>query len=184
MSKTFVLKIGLGLLVAAILSVFYGLRTENVAAQTKKKKAAVNSKSLCQAREQTIWTCTTTRNKIASVCASRSLTEDRGYVQYRFGTPGKIELEFPKARQDSPRAFKYSRYTRPRVTMLTLKFANNGVVYEIHDDDNSEEKPAVRAASIDIKNSEGKDISSVVCKLPVRGSLMNLETIVPRDEEN
>jgi hypothetical protein len=68
--------------------------------------------------------------------------------------------------------------------MLTLKFANNGVVYEIHDDDNSEEKPAVRAASIDIKNSEGKDISSVVCKLPVRGSLMNLETIVPRDEEN
>ena len=183
MSKTFVLKIVTGLSVLAILSAFYALKTEDVAAQTKKNKTAAKSKSLCQAGEQTIWSCAaTTKNKLASVCASKDLAEDKGYVQYRFGSPGNVELEFPKDRKDSPQKFKYSRYTRPLVTMLTLKFENEGVVYEIHDDDNSEEKPPVRAASIDI--SDGAKESSVVCKLPVSGSLMKLEGIVPRDEEN
>jgi hypothetical protein len=123
-----------------------------------------------------------TKNKTASVCASKDLAEDKGYVQYRFGSPGKIELEFPKDRKDSAQKFKYTRYTRPLVTMLTLKFETGGVVYEIHDDDNSEEKPPVRAASIDV--ADGAKAASVVCKLPVNGSLMKLEGIVPRDEEN
>jgi hypothetical protein len=182
MSKTFYLKIGLSFLSLAILAGFYGLITGRTSAQTKKKTTALKSKSLCQPGEQTIWSCATTRGKTASVCASKDLAEEKGYVQYRFGSPGKIELEFPKERKDSPKKFKYSRYTRPLVTMLTLSFENEGVVYEIHDDDNSEEKPPVRAASIDI--AEGAKESSVVCKLPVSGSLMKLETIVPRDEEN
>ena len=179
MSKTIFLKIGFGLAVFAILLSVYHLKSENVAAQ---KKTAVKSKSLCQSGEQTIWTCATTKNKVASVCASKDLAEDKGYVQYRFGAAGKVELEFPKERKDSAQKFKYSRYTRPLVTMLTLKFENEGVVYEIHDDDNAEEKPPVRAASIDIV--DGAKNSSVACKLPTAGSLMKLETIVPRDEEN
>ena len=177
MTKTFFLKLGFVILVLSAL--FYVLKTEETAAQTKKKTAAAaKSKSLCQSSEQTIWSCTTVKNKIASVCASKDLAEDKGYLQYRFGVPGKIELEYPKERKDSAQKFKYSRYTRPLVTMLTLKFENEGVVYEIHDDDNSEEKPPVRAASIDVADV------SVVCKLPTAGSLMKLEDIVPRDEEN
>jgi len=168
MNKNIYLKIGL--LSLAIVAIF-SLSTENVSAQKK-------AKSLCQASEQTIWSCLTTKNKIASVCASKDLAEDKGYLQYRFGVLGKVELEFPKDRKDSQKAFKYSRYTRPLVTMLTLSFENNGVVYEIHDDDNSEEKPPIRAASIDVADV------SIVCKQPTLGSLMTLEDIVPRDEEN
>jgi hypothetical protein len=172
------LKIGLSLAVLAILSAVYVLKNQTASAQTKKKTTVVKSRSLCQASEQTIWNCTTVKNKIASICASKDLAEDKGYVQYRFGALGEIELEFPKERKDSAQKFKYSRYTRPLVTMLTLKFENNGVVYEIHDDDNNEEKPPVRAASIDVADV------SVVCKQPTGGSLMKLEDIVPRDEEN
>ena len=182
MSKASFLKIVFCLSVSAILSGVYCLQTENAAAQTNKKTAAVKSKSLCQSGEQTIWTCATTGNKVASVCASKDLAEDKGYVQYRFGAPGKIELEYPKERKDSAQKFKYSRYTRPLVTMLTLEFENEGVVYEIHDDDNSEEKPPVRAASIDI--ADGGKNASLVCRLPTTGSLMKLEDIVPRNEEN
>ncbi len=168
MSKNNYLKIGLlSLAVAAI----FGFSSGEISAQKK-------AKSLCQASEQTIWSCLTTKNKIASVCASKDLAEDKGYLQYRFGVLGKVELEFPKSRKDSQKAFKYARYTRPLVTMLTLSFENEGVVYEIHDDDNSEEKPPVRAASIDVADV------SVVCKQPTFGSLMKLEDIVPRDEEN
>ncbi len=171
MSKNIYLKIGL--LSLAIVAIF-NLTSETVSAQKK-------AKSLCQASEQTIWSCLTTKNKIASVCASKDLAEDKGYLQYRFGVLGKVELEFPKSRKDSQKAFKYSRYTRPLVTMLTLSFENNGVVYEIHDDDNSEEKPPLRVASIDIK--DGDKESSVVCKQPTIGSLMKLEDFVPRNEE-
>ena len=176
MSRNCWLKIGIGFLFLAVLSGVYSWKSEDVSAQTKKT-VVVKSKSLCQASEQTIWSCATVKNKIASVCASKDLAEEKGYVQYRFGAPGKIELEFPKERKDSQKAFKYTRYTRPLVTMLTLKFENSGIVYEIHDDDNNEEKPPVRAASIDVANV------SVVCKLPTVGSLMKLEDIVPRDEE-
>ncbi len=177
------LKIGLVLLSLAIITAF-GFQSENVSAQKKSKTTAVKSKSLCQANEQTIWSCAVaTKNKIASVCASKDLAEDLGYVQYRFGTPAKIELEFPKERKDSQKSFKYSRYTRPLVTRLTLTFKNGDFKYEIHDDDDSEEKPPIRAASVDIKNGE-KDVSSVVCKQQITGSLMKLEDFVPRDEEN
>ncbi len=169
MNKNIYPKIGLLCLLMS------GGLSENVSAQKTVK-------SLCSADEQTIWSCTTVKNKIASVCASKDLTEDKGYVQYRFGLLRKIELEFPKKREESQKAFKYSRYTRPLVTMLTLSFTNNGIVYEIHDDDNSEEKPPVRAASIDI--ADGARKSSVVCKQPTTGSLMTLEDFVPRDEKN
>ncbi len=178
------LKIGLGLLSFAVISAVV-IPSEEVSAQKKSKTMTVTTKSLCRANEQTIWSCAvTTKNKTASVCASKDLAEDRGYVQYRFGNAAKLELEFPKERKDSQKSFKYSRYTRPLVTMLTLSFENGGFVYKIHDDDNSEEKPSVRFASIDIINGEGKDVSSVVCKLPVTGSLMKLEDLVPHDEEN
>lgn len=183
MSRNIYLKIGLVVLALAIGIAFYGLNSENVSAGANNKTAVGKSKSLCQGDEQTIWSCTTTKNKIASVCASKDLAEDRGYVQYRFGSAGKIELEYPKDRKGSQKAFKYSRYTRPLVTMLTLSFENNGVGYELHDDDNSEEKPPVRAASIDVAAGSEKT-ASIVCKLPTAGSLMKLEDIVPRDDEN
>lgn len=182
MNKTSILKIGFGFAVMAILAGVCGLKTQTTAAQKKGKTLLAKSKSLCQPNERTIWTCATTKNKVASVCASKDLAEDKGYVQYRFGTLGKIELEYPKARENSAQKFKYSRYTRPLVTMLTLEFENEGVSYEIHDDDNSEEKPPVRAASIDI--ADGAKSASVVCRQPVSGSLMELENIVPRNEDN
>lgn len=137
-------------------------------------------KSLCQLKEQTIWSCTTTKNKIASICASKDVTSEKGYVQYRFGTAGKIELELPQSRTDSQQFFKYSRYTRYKVTMLSLSFTNEDYTYEIHDDNNSEEKIPVRNASIDVSNNEKS--STISCKQPTFGSLMSLEDIVPKDE--
>jgi hypothetical protein len=140
----------------------------------------VQVKSLCRSGEQVIWTCTTTRNKIASVCASRGLTAEKGYVQYRFGTSRKVELELPQGRTGSQGFFRYARYTRPLVTMLSLTFTNNGATYEIHDDDNAEEKPPVRSASIDV--TSGEKTASITCRQPTSGSLMKLEDIVTRDE--
>ena len=172
-------KIGLVILGLSLVAIFL---FKPVTAESKVAEIAV-SKSLCTKSEQTIWSCTTTRKKIASVCASKGLTAEKGYVQYRFGTVGKIELELPKSRENSQKFFKYSRYTRPLVTMLQLTFENGDYSYQIHDDDNAEEKPPIRASSIDITKSGSDKTTSIVCKNPTAGSLMKLEDIVPKDED-
>src|SRR5258706_2400818 len=59
--------------------------------------------SLCAKDERLIFSCPVKRAaKIVSVCASKDLTNDHGYLQYRFGVPGKIELAYPQDRQRKP----------------------------------------------------------------------------------
>ena len=183
MKNKTLIKVALSGLIIVALAIFWAFPKEKTEAKTVIYQAPeiTKVKSLCQSKEQVIWNCTTTKNKIASVCASKVVTDEKGYVQYRFGTSGKIELELPKSQTNSQNFFRYSRYTRPLVTMLTLTFENNGFSYEIHDDDNSEEKPPIRAASIDVTN--GDKSSSITCRQPVSGSLMKLETVVPKNED-
>ena len=50
--------------------------------------------TLCASDERIIFSCPIRRPaKIVSLCASKNLTSERGYLQYRFGVPEKIELE-------------------------------------------------------------------------------------------
>jgi hypothetical protein len=45
--------------------------------------------------ENVIFSCNTGKNTV-SVCASRTRTPTQGYVQYRFGPPGKPSFSFPQ----------------------------------------------------------------------------------------
>jgi hypothetical protein len=58
--------------------------------------------TLCLSDEQAIFSCHTATKKIISVCASKELAPDHGYLQYRFGTPDKIEVSVPADRSISP----------------------------------------------------------------------------------
>ncbi|HEX8745616.1 MAG TPA: hypothetical protein VF717_00345 [Pyrinomonadaceae bacterium] len=140
--------------------------------------------SLCAQGEQVVWSCETVRErKLASICSSKELDAERGYVQYRFGRVGRVELEFPSRRAASQSAFKYSRYTRPLVTYLKLEFSNNGVSYTISDDSNEEERPARRDAAIIVRDSDGSAKETTLrCRMPVTGSLMKLEGVVERKD--
>ena len=50
--------------------------------------------TLCAESETALFSCPVGA-KILSLCASSPLTPDSGYVQYRFGSAAKVELEFP-----------------------------------------------------------------------------------------
>ena len=142
------------------------------------------TKSLCERNEQVVFSCTMQKSaKVLSICTSKQLDELNGYVQYRFGQPGKIELEFPAERKESQTLFGYSRYTRPLVTYLALRFESNGYKYSIHQDSNAEEKPPANAAYVNVTSPEpdGKP-TEMTCRQPVIGSLMLLEDVVPRSE--
>src|SRR5258706_15993266 len=74
--------------------------------------------SLCAKDERIIFSCPVKRPaKIVSLCASKDLTSERGYLQYRFGLPDKVELEFPKDRTGTQQKFQYTHYFRAQVDL-------------------------------------------------------------------
>ena len=100
--------------------------------------------SLCENGEQVIFSCVLKRPaKIVSLCASRDLDRERGYLQYRFGLPRRIELEFPESRQSTQERFDYQHYFRYQVDLTEINFSIEGNRYQIFDAYNGEEKPRV-----------------------------------------
>src|SRR5437868_6678757 len=52
----------------------------------------LQTNSLCAKSEHIIFSCVLKRTaKIVSLCASPDLDKERGYLQYRFGLPAKVE---------------------------------------------------------------------------------------------
>jgi hypothetical protein len=52
--------------------------------------------------EENVFSCHTATKKLISVCASKDLAPDHGYLQYRFGLPDKVEVAVPADRSVSP----------------------------------------------------------------------------------
>ncbi|ASU37011.1 hypothetical protein hmeg3_01030 [Herbaspirillum sp. meg3] len=60
--------------------------------------AAAPEKTLCTAGETPLFQCTI-KGKQVSLCSSGGSKDDAGKLQYRFGTPQKIELSYPDTPQ-------------------------------------------------------------------------------------
>jgi hypothetical protein len=75
--------------------------------------------TLCLTNEDTIFSCSAGK-KVISVCASKDLTAEHGYLQYRFGAPAKVELTIPGDRPVPPTNSAVSR---------TLVFSGGGGAY-------------------------------------------------------
>jgi hypothetical protein len=161
----------------------FGLHAvDRAGARAATSSNSVKPGSLCARNENVVWSCELMKErKLASVCSSKELDKTSGYVQYRFGRAGQVEMEFPRERTNTQGAFKYSRYTRPLVTYLKLEFVNGGFTYIINDDSNEEEKPAARSADITVTPAGANTKETRLrCRLPVAGSLMKLEDVVQR----
>jgi hypothetical protein len=66
------------------------------------------SETLCASSEVVRFSCVIEKSrKIASVCASPNLNKVNGYIQYRFGSVGHIELEFPSSQSGSQSKFRW-----------------------------------------------------------------------------
>jgi len=57
--------------------------------------------TLCLANEVNVFSCGAGK-KVISVCASKDAAADRGYLQYRFGTPKSVELAVPAGKSTPP----------------------------------------------------------------------------------
>jgi hypothetical protein len=142
----------------------------------------VKATSLCAHDEKIIWSCETTKRKIVSICSSGQLDKQSGYLQYRFGLPGHIELEYPQQRENTQTAFAYFRYTRPLVTYLGLRFKIKEYDYEVYDNSNEEERNGSEAG-VKVTPSGNTDREvDYRCRKPIVHHLIELEEVVPRTE--
>jgi hypothetical protein len=138
--------------------------------------------SLCESSEKIVFNCTVGKaSKIVSLCSSKDLTKDRGYLQYRFGMPGKIELEFPKQREQTLSAFKYSHYFRAQFDQTEISFTTDGYEYAIFDDYNGEQKPAQHDQGIRITPPNGKE-TTLTCRGRAKAQYGDLAEVFPEPE--
>lgn len=89
--RTFVIFI---ILIFVSLNVFADGKNDRVGNINAEKSKL---QSHCIGDERVLFSCHL-GTKVASICASPDLGKSRGYLQYRFGSIDKIELEIPKRR--------------------------------------------------------------------------------------
>lgn len=136
--------------------------------------------TLCAKEERVIFSCPVKKPaKIVSVCASKDLTSDRGYLQYRFGLPGKIELEFPKDRTGTQEKFHYTHYFRAQFDLTEISFTIDGYEYSVFDDYNGEEKPTVSLQGVSVTAPDKPKEVSFVCRTKPKADYSDLQAVLP-----
>ena len=165
---------------ASLLADEVTLRDSHRGSLPAQSPGALQSNSLCAKDERIIFSCPIKRPaKIVSVCASKDLTSDRGYIQYRFGLPAKVELEFPKERNGSQQKFQYSHYFRARVDETEISFTVNGYEYQVTDDYNGEEKTAQTIQGVMVTApGKPKDVS-LACRIKPKADYADVQAVLP-----
>jgi hypothetical protein len=167
------------LLIAALLRPEASL----LAAETGK---IVQPSSLCRAEEQVIFTCVAAGSaKLVSLCGSKLLDHRRGYLQYRYGIPGVIELQFPQARANTQLVFRYAHYFRAQVDRTEISFDNQDNRYTLFDYYDSDVKPVIAVAGVRIgKHGTKGGEAELRCQSRPASKLGSLETVIRRDYDN
>ena len=150
-----------------------------------QSKTTLQPSTLCAKDERVIFACLLKQPaKIVSVCAAKDLTSETGYLQYRFGLPGKIELEFPKDRAGTQQKFEYTHYFRARVDLTEINFTVDGVSYSVFDDYQGEEKPEVSEQGVTI-NWPGTNKKEVrlICRTKPKADYADLQAVLPNGQQ-
>ena len=144
---------------------------------------ALQPNSLCARDERIIFSCPVKKPaKIVSLCASKNLSADQGYLQYRFGLPGKVELEFPTERTGTQQKFQYTHYFRAQVDLTEISFSNNGYEYQITDDYNGEEKPAQSIRGVMVTAPGKTKEVSLACRTKPKADYTDLQAVLPTSQ--
>lgn len=139
----------------------------------------------CTPAEEVVFSCPLQRNaKVVSVCASPQLlvSPSKGYLVYRFGKLGAVELEFPKDKADSPAKFLHSHYFRAQTDRTQLRFTSGDVVYELFDEYEQGAKPPSVAGVRVIQERTGQ-LTHLACGKGVTAHWNLIDGAVPANDD-
>jgi hypothetical protein len=142
--------------------------------------------SLCRIDERVIFACSVAGSaKLISLCSSSAIDPKRGYLQYRFGKLGAVELQFPQARANTQLAFRYAHYFRAQVDRSEIGFDNKNYRYVIFDYFEGDVKPSLHEAGIRIsRHGELNREQELKCSGTPLSKLGTLESVIARDPDN
>ena len=130
--------------------------------------AGAASAGLCAASETSFFSCQTAGKKWIGLCGSAT-----GAVQYRFGAPGRIELQYPADPADAVSSLHLTHYARFDADRSELTFSNQGVGYALFAyREHGKQSAGVRVAIAGGKEREIACAGRIVSHLPrLRGVL-------------
>jgi hypothetical protein len=93
--------------------------------------------SLCSQDEGLLFSCDAANGKSISLCASPEAESGRGYMHYLYGTPSRIEINFPRRDRYNNRTFSGSYSYGPGfISYIAFHVASYSYyVYSAHGDD-------------------------------------------------
>lgn len=178
-------------MLAALVLVISSLITEPAtrATTTQATGEQLWPNSLCARSEQVVFACVVRRAKsragipkIVSLCASKKLTRDEGYLQYRFGLPSKIELTFPSTRTGTQQMFQYTHYMRFQVDLSEINFTIGDHQYQIFDSYNGEEKLAISEEGVNVTMPDGTTNATFNCRTRAKADYSMLDDVLRGNE--
>jgi len=96
----------------------------------------VQAQTLCVPEEMNILSCEVGK-KILSVCGSKDLDSEKGWMQYRFGTPEKLDMVYPEKNEHPKKSFKSNRlYSSAEQSLIQeLQFKKSNTAYTVYTQD-------------------------------------------------
>src|SRR5688500_7074147 len=92
---------------------------------------AYADETLCEKSEAVYFSCPVASSKRISVCGSPAISESEGYLQYRFGRPGAVELEYPKTKEKTQQQFYWEENNNYQGGSRTLYFEIGSYSYGV-----------------------------------------------------
>jgi hypothetical protein len=140
--------------------------------------------TLCQIDEKVMFSCPVKNGtRLVSLCGSKDLTDKTGYLQYRFGRAGEIDLEFPTRRQNSQKMFRYAHYFRPQVDRFSVSFVIKDYTYTVFKNYEGDIEPKVNEVGVQL-TLPGQAEREIPCVGMGIGNLHGLKSIVPCDTDD
>lgn len=130
---------------------------------------------LCEPGTPAVFSCATTGGKVLSLCGSPPAS-----LQYRFGTPARVELAFPDNPADGTRRMRFAQYSRYQVDRTTVAFERDGVGYTVFDGTEGRK----RSAGVEVLLPGATSERTFRCRGPVTGGLLGLKPHLPCDAES
>jgi hypothetical protein len=138
----------------------------------RSPKAGKAPASLCSASAERHFSCRTKNQKAISLCREAGKA-----VEYRFGTHEKIELSYPKSKEDEP--LRYAHYARAQAERVEVTFSSGGADYAVFDyEEDGRREAGVRAAL-----ASGREVT-IACVGAITGRLSELAEALPCDADN
>jgi len=146
--------------------------------------AAGTSNTHCASDEQTIFSCPIAHTqKVLSVCGSKRLGSNEGFLQYRYGSVGKIELTYPQSRTGTQEKFRWVTNEHLDVTDSWLTFRNASVSYSVFSmvDHPNGMGPVTRRNGLILEGNNGIS-QTLKCAAPVIDHLEMLRDILEKGD--